>query len=130
MSTNDMKQRRRATKKKPSAFWKFWNRALPYMVPFILGMMTCCVGHFVLPYVFRPQAAIEQQAALGGAAIPFPSGNPLPSPSSSPPTNSTAVPPPSLWMSTFEPPSQANPPAQNGQKKSERLSRPLLRLTR
>jgi hypothetical protein len=99
-----------------------------YLIPFILGMI---IGNFGQPlsFVSTPQTTLEQQAALGGAAIPFPNSKPSPTLSVSPPNNSKTEPTPALWKSLSEPPLPPSPQADNGQTKSTKLSRPLLRRT-
>jgi hypothetical protein len=89
------------------------------------------IGNFGQPlsFVSTPQTTLEQQAATGGAAIPFPNGKPSPTLSVSPSNNSQTEPTPALWKSLSEPPSPSNPQADNGQTKSTKSSRPLLRLT-
>ena len=124
------------TEEKPSGIRKFWDRFKPYIVPFILGMMVGTFSAAVcgLPSaVFTPQTPIEQQAALGGAVIPFPNGNPSPSPLYALPRDSKAernggVQTPSL-TNISEPPSPPNPPVDNGQTRSTRLFRLPLRPT-
>jgi hypothetical protein len=100
---------------------------LPYIIPFILGMM---VGYLMfgttgnlLPPAFDTRTTIEQQAARGGAAIPFPSGNPSPTLWSPPQENSKTELTASLWMSTSEPPLPNSPQVDNGQTNSQRSFR-------
>jgi hypothetical protein len=62
--------------KKPTAWQKLWNRIKPHIIPFILGMIFGGLLTQSIPFV---QTSLEHQAALGGAAIPFPSGKPSPS---------------------------------------------------
>ena len=56
-------------------FRQFWDRCKPHIIPFVLGMIV--VGLFVnipalpIPFVSQPSAKLEQQAAAGGAVIPF-----------------------------------------------------------
>ena len=103
---------------------KFWK----WLKPFLLGVI---IGYFVLPssFVSFPQTTIERQAALGGAAIPFPSGSPSPTLSASPPKNSKAGATAYSWMNISAPPLPGNPQADNGQTQSTRLFRPLNRRT-
>ena len=116
------------TEEKPSGIRKFWDRFKPYIVPFILGMM---VGNFgqVWSFVYRPQTPIEQQAALGGAVIPFPNGNPSPSFLALPPKDSTVERNGSSLTNISEPPLPPNRQADNGQTRSTRLFRLPLRPT-
>ena len=95
----------------------------PYVIPFFLGMI---IGNFAA-VVFAPQPTLEQQAALGGAVIPFPNGSPSPSPSYLPPKDSKAGANGSSWKNTSELPSPVNRPADNGQAASTRLFRRLVR---
>jgi len=119
------------TSTQPSTIRQCWNWAIPSIIPFILGMI---LGGFVaysvavcgLPSANFP-TTLEQQAALGGAAIPFPSGNPSPSLWTSLPKNSTKESTASLWMNTSEPPLPRNPRADNGQPPSTRFYRLPLR---
>ena len=118
------------TEKKPSALQKIWTWCKPYLVPFILGMIVGGLtfgGQWQLPNVVQN---IEKQAALGGAAIPFPSGNPLPSPSPLPPGDSTAESTASSLMSTSAEPSPSSPQADGGKTKLTRSFRPLIRRIR
>jgi hypothetical protein len=133
---------RRMTEKKPSKIRQLWNFCKPYIIPFVFGMLF---GHFVsMPFAFSPQPTIEhkttleQQAAQGGAAIPFPSGNPSPTLSTPPPENSTALgdrretaetqSTASSLTKISEPPSLPNPQADNGQTNSQKsFRRTLLR---
>jgi hypothetical protein len=106
------------TEKKPSWLRQIWNWIKPSLVPFILGMI---VGGLVSPIPFSSQPAHEHQAALGGAAIPFQSGNPSPRLSSLPPSDSKAEGSDSLLTNISEPPLQANPQAVDGQTTSTRF---------
>ena len=119
--------------KQPTTIRQCWTWCKPYLVPFILGMI---VGGLTVTFWQSPaipgitQTTLEKQAALGGAAIPFQSGNPSPSLSASPPTNSKAETTASLWMNTSEPPLPPNPQADNGHMPLTRLFRPLIRRIR
>jgi len=68
-------QLRQQSEPKPSAVRNLWNWCKPYIIPFILGVIVC--GQFVYiatqtkPVVNQQTSILEQQAALGGAAIPF-----------------------------------------------------------
>jgi len=115
-------------KEKPFKIVQFWNWFKHYIIPLIVGMI---VGLFIAHYSslttnHLPLTTIEQQAASGGAAIPFPSGTPSPTPSTSLPQDSTAESTASSWMSTFEPPSPSNPQADSGQTNSQRSYRQTL----
>jgi len=120
--------------KQPSTIRRFWNRAKPSIIPFILGMI---LGGFAaysaavcgLPSVVS-QTSLEKQAALGGAVIPFPSGNPSPSLSASPPSDSNVGTADSSLTTPSEPPLLNSPQADNGQTPSTRLFRPLIRQIR
>jgi hypothetical protein len=122
-------------RKKPSRIRQLWNWGKPYIIPFILGMMFAQLFP-MLPLTFSPQPVIEQkmtleqQAALGGAAIPFPNGKPSPTLSASPPENSKTEPTSASWTKTSAPPLPANPRADNGQKISTGLFRRQSRPTR
>jgi len=113
--------------KKPSIFRQFWDWVKPSILPFILGVLVGILSTAVcgLPSAVFPTPLV-QQAAVGGAAIPFPSGTPSPSPSNSPPGNSTAGSTASSSMSISELPLPPNLQADNGQPNSQRLSRPRL----
>jgi len=113
---------RTLTEKKRSTFQKIWTWIKPYLVPFVLGMILGGLS----TYSFVSQ----QQAASGGAAIPFPSGKPSPSLSALPPSDSNEETADSSSMSTFALPSQVNPAADNGQTRSTKLFRTLTRRTR
>jgi hypothetical protein len=117
------------TEKKPSRTQQCWNRVKPYIIPFILGMMLG-TALSATAYRLHPTASpttLEQQAALGGAAIPFPSVSPLPMLSALPQDNSTTESTASKWMSPSEPPLPDNPPADDGLTNSTRLFRRLAR---
>jgi hypothetical protein len=118
---------------------RLWKWGKPYIIPFILGMLF---GQLVsLPFTFTPQPVIEQrttleqQAALGGAVIPFPSGNSSPMLSTSPPKNSEGYEPPtestaSMWKKVSEPLLPSNPQADTGQTNSQKSFRRTLLRTR
>ena len=108
----------------------FWDWVKPYILPFIFGTILGVFWQPQMPFAFPSQPTIEQQAASGGAAIPFPSGSPFPSLSSLPPGDSRAEPTASSLTSTYEPPSPSNPQADAGQTTSARSSRLLLRRIR
>jgi hypothetical protein len=112
---------RKLTEKKPSTFQKLWNGIMPYIIPFILGVI---VG------VFCSQSLLERQAASGGAAIPFLNGSLSPSPSTLPPNDSKAEPADSSSMNTSALPLPANPAADAGQTTSTRFYRLPSRMTR
>jgi len=119
--------------KEPSALQRIWTWCKPYLVPFILGMILGGLtfgGCGKIPTLFNTLTTIEKQAALGGAAIPFPSGNPLPSPSPLPPGDSTAESTASSLMSTSAEPSPSSPQADGGKTKLTRSFRPLIRRIR
>ena len=120
------------TEQKPTAFCAFWRGCqegfllgaywiMPYTIAFLLGVFSCTlVNEYKRPQVTKnEQQTLEQQAALGGAAIPFPSGSPSPWLLTTPPKDLPAESTAHWWMSTFEPPSQANPQADNGQTNSQ-----------
>jgi hypothetical protein len=119
-----------AASKQPSTIRQFWTWCKPYLVPFILGAMLGSIVTYSavcgLPSA-DTQTSLEQKAALGGAVIPFPSGNPLPSPLASPPKDSKAESTASLWTTLSEPPLPSNPQADNGQTTSTRFYRLLTR---
>jgi len=123
-----------ATSKQPSTIRQFWTWYKPYLVPFILGAMFGGAVAYSATVCGLPSAVssttLEHQAALGGAAIPFRSGNPSPSLLASPPENSKTESTASTLMSTSEPPLPPNPRADNGQIPSTRFYRLPLRLTR
>jgi len=124
---------RQAQEPKPSKVQQFWTWCKPYLVPFILGMI---VGGLTVTFWQSPaipsitQTSLEQKAASGGAAIPFRSGNPLPSHSSLPPSDSNMGTVDSSLMNTYEPPLPPSLQADNGQIPSTRFYRLLLRRTR
>jgi len=125
---------RLATTPKPSKVQQFWTWCKPYLVPFILGAMLGGVVAYSaavsgLPSVVS-QTSLEQKAALGGAAIPFRSGNPLPSLLALPPSDSNMGTADSSLTSTSEPPLPPNLQADNGQTPSTRFYRPLIRRIR
>ena len=115
---------------KPSAFREFWNWSKshwlkPYIIPFILGML---VGWLSAAACGLPSAVsitqtttLEQQAATGGAAIPFPNASPLPSPWNSPPGDwieeSAGIPFTRVSDETLP----SNPQADNGRANSQGL---------
>jgi len=123
---------------KPSTVRKFWDWAKPYIVPFIFGVIVG--GMFVniptpaFPLVSKISSnstpKLEQQAASGGAAIPFPSESPLPSPLTPPPGYLIEEMTDSSLTSISEEPSPPVPQVDNGQRTSRRYSRPLLRRMR
>ena len=123
---------RKTMEPKPSTVRQLWDMCKPYVIPFVLGMMFGIMSVAVcgLPTaVFSPKN-LERQAALGGAAVPFWNDSPLPSPWNSPLGDWMLAPTDSLSMNISEPPSQANPQADAGQKKSINSSRPLTRRVR
>ena len=72
---------------------------------------------------------LEHQAALGGAVIPFPNGNPSPMPSAMPLGDWSGEIADSPSMSPSEPPLLDSPQADAGQTRSTRFYRPLFRRT-
>jgi hypothetical protein len=116
--------------KEPSTFQKIWNWAKPFIIPFILGAIFSGLIQQQIPFTLNTRTTIEQQAATGGAAIPFPSGSPLPSPSAPPPEDWKAGQTAASLTNTSEPPSPPSPLADKGQTKSTRLFRPLFRRMR
>ena len=127
-----------ASSKQPSTTRQFWTWCKPYLVPFILGTMfggiIIGLGKPSIPFANPTQTTLEHKAALGGAAIPFPSVSPSPSHSSLLPSDSkteatAGVKTPAL-MNTSELPLPPNPQADNGQIPSTRFYRLPLRLTR
>jgi hypothetical protein len=101
------------------------NRIKPYILPFLFGIM---VGVFFQHFIsFTRQTSLEQRAASGGAAIPFASGSLLPSPSALPPGDSNTETIATSSKSSYELPLPVNRPADTGQTRSMRLSRPLAR---
>ena len=121
-------------RQKPSRIGQFWKWIKPYIIPFILGMILGGTAVILLPSASSrlpsPLATLEHQAALGGAAIPFPSGKPSPSFLVSPLSDSPKEPSGSSLTSPSEPTSPPNPPAGSGQTESTRLFRRLTRPTR
>jgi hypothetical protein len=131
MTRNDLEKRfsdletalLKLTEPKPSMLRKLWNRIKPGIVPFILGVI---VGNFAAA-VFTPQTILEQQAALGGAAIPFLNSSLSPKPLTLPQENSIAEPSDSSLTNTSELPSLVNRPADDGQATSTKSFRRLVR---
>ena len=124
---------RQLTTKKPSAVRNLWNWCKPYIIPFVLGMIVG--GLFVnvpisaIPVANRQTSILEHQAALGGAAIPFPSGSPSPSPSALPLIDWMEEPTDLSSTSISEEPSPNNPQADSGRTPSTRFYRlPLRRM--
>jgi hypothetical protein len=108
-------------RRKLSRIGQLWNRWKSHLIPFILGMILGGVAaNCLLP---SAQPTLEQQAALGGAAIPFPSGSPSPMLSTSPPEISEAESTASSLMNISEPPLPPSPPAESGQMNSQRSFR-------
>ena len=151
-----------AERNKPSMFRNSWNWAKPYIIPFIFGVI---VGGLVvsipiptMPFVSQQSAkleqqapvvaTLEQQAALGGAAVPFPSVSPSPPPLNSPPSDwsmeeameenmeenreemEQSEPIDSSLTTTSESPSPSSPQADSGETPSTRYYRLPLRRTR
>jgi len=116
-----------AASKQPSTIRRFWTWCKPYLVPFILGaLLGSIVTYSAVCGLPSAISTLEQQAALGGAVIPFPSGNSSPSLLALPLKNSKAESTAPLWMSTSEPPLQGSPQADNGQRTSTRsFGRPI-----
>jgi hypothetical protein len=122
------------TEKKPSTIQKFWHFIKPFIIPFILGVIVgFCVGtsgewrvvsNSLLTTHHSP---LTEQAAQGGAAIPFPSDSFSPSPSISPPGNSKTEQTDTSSMSTSEPVLPVNRPADAGQTTLPRLLNPRAR---
>ena len=73
--TKLQEQLRQQSEPKPSAVRNLWVWCKPYIITIILVMIVC--GQFVYiatqtkPVVNQQTSILEQQAALGGAAIPF-----------------------------------------------------------
>ncbi|MDR0328411.1 MAG: hypothetical protein LBI05_08965, partial [Planctomycetaceae bacterium] len=109
------------TEKKPSKFRQFLDRYKQYIIPFVIGLL---IGVLSSPNSYLLTSnSLPQQAATGGAAIPFPSGSSLPSLLYSPLGNSTGEPTDSSLTSTSEESSPSNPQADNGQKTSTQYYR-------
>ena len=133
MTTPNIKKRpaakkSRRTSRTPSTFQRFsmWRHSfIPYMLGVIMGSFTMQL----IAFVRQPQPTPVYQAAQGGAAIPFPSGSPSPMLSAWPPGNSKAESTASSLTKTSELPLPGNLQADNGQTKSTRLFRPLIRRT-
>ena len=123
-----------ATSKQPSTIRQFWTWCKPYLVPFILGAMFGGAVAYSAAVCGLPsavsQTTLEHQAALGGAAIPFRSGNPSPSLSVSLPRDSNMGIADSSLTNTSELPLPPNPQADNGQMPSTRFYRPLIQRIR
>ena len=121
-------------KQKPSVLLQWWNRCKSYIIPIILVMIVC--GQFAYiaiqtkPIANQQSTILEHQAAVGGAAVPFPSVSPLPPLLTSPPENLIEEPSDSMSTNTSEESSPNNPQADSGQKTSERYYRLPLRRTR
>ena len=119
----------RLSKTSRTTFW-----AKPYIIPFVFGVIFG--GLFVnipaptIPFVSQSSAKLEQQAAAGGAAIPFPSVSPSPPPSTLPPGDSTAESTSSSSTSMSEESSPNSPQADAGQTTSTRFYRLPFRRTR
>jgi hypothetical protein len=108
------------------------------LVQFVMMLITGAMLIFVFGFYIGKESCqhrqtesssttLEQQAALGGAAIPFPSDNPSPTPSNLPQRTSTAGATAASSTNIFEPPSPSSQQADSGQQDSTRYSRPLLR---
>ena len=111
-----------------AAFCRLWAAVSKYIIPFVLGIIAGSVWQ--PPVLFQQQpATLEQQAALGDAAIPFPSGKPSPMPATPLPKDSNREPSGSSWTSPSELPLPANRQADAGQTTSTRLFKPLIRRT-
>ena len=109
---------------KSSMIRKLWDWCKPSLIPFILGMLVGgTAAGFRLP-------ALEQQAATGGAVIPFPSVSPSPSLSALPLIDSMQEPSDCTSMSTSEESSPSSPQADAGQTTSIRFYRTPRRLIR
>ena len=128
----ELREQLQQAKEKPTTIRKLWNWCKPYIIPFILGVIVGVLSACGLSSAISiPQATtIEQQAAQGGAAVPFPNASPLPSPSNSLPGDwiEEIVDLPSMNISELPLPS--NPQADDGQAPSTRLLRPLIRRMR
>jgi hypothetical protein len=120
-------------REKPSSLLKIWQWIKPYIIPFVLGMIT---GNFCqAPILFapQPQTSIEQQAALGGAAIPpfsnwtQQSGSPSPGLATLPPENLMKESNDFSSMSTSALSLPVNRPADAGQTTLPRLLNPRTR---
>ena len=122
---------------RPSVFRRLWDWATPYTVPFIVGVIfgmlltgvlfdsrsplaTLTTNHSPL----TTKTTLEHQAAIGGAAIPFPNASPLPSPWNSPPGDwieeSADTP---FTNTSSEEASPSSPQVGNGQENSQELYR-------
>ena len=117
------------TDPKPSILRQCWNWCKPYIIPFLLGVLVGILATAVcgLPSAVFPPT-LERQAAVGGAAIPFPNESPLPSPSNSLPGDSITESTASSSTNISELPLPPSLQADNGQTNSQRLfHRPLVR---
>ena len=129
-----------AERNKPSAFRNFWDWAKPYIIPlvfcfasFIGGVIVCellTVSKAPTPALTPVPVTLEEQAAAGGAAVPFPSGSSSLPPLNSPPENLIEEPSDSSLTTTSEEPSPSSPQADNGEISSNRYYRLPLRRTR
>ena len=165
MTTTEMQElllKLLAERNRPSMFRQFWDRCKPHIITIILVMIVC--GQFVyiatqakpvanqqsakLEQQAPVVATLEQQAALGGAAVPFPSVSPSPPPLNSPPSDwsmeeameenmeenreemEQSEPIDSSLTTTSESPSPSSPQADSGETPSTRYYRLPLRRTR
>ena len=112
--------------RKPTALSAALNWSKPYIVPFVFGAIL----GFLISFVSQPQTTsqhqtIQQQAALGGAVIPFPNGSLSPSPLALLPNDSNVGTADSSLTNSSELPLHVSRPADAGQTNSMRLFRPL-----
>ena len=117
-----------------SVFRRFWNWLKPCVVPFMIGMMLGSIIVYMAdptpPYAKQQTVTLEQQAAQGGAAIPFSSGSPSLLPWNLQPNDLMGEASDFSLTNTSEEPSPSNPQADSGQTTSERYYRLPLRRTR
>ena len=101
-----------------------------WFIPCVIGVMIgLLIANFpTLTTHHSPLTTLEQQAATGGAAIPFLKESHLPSLLNSPPGDSKTESADSSSMSISEPPLPNSRQADNGQANSQKLFR--LRLLR
>ena len=114
-------------------FWAWCKQNYQTLVVSILLslLIVTNVPNPIRYFVDKPQpTTIEQQAAQGGAVVPFWNDKPSPVPLKSPPENLKRERIGSPSMSTSDSPLPPNPQADNGQKESTRSFRPLIRRTR
>ena len=111
-----------AVLQEPSTVQKYWDWCKPYIIPFVIGVIVGVLITNHLPLTTN-HSTFERQAAIGGAAIPFPNASPLPSPLNSLPGDWIEESADTPFTRVSDETLPSNPQADNGQESSQGLYR-------